>query len=280
MTVAQALQDAYALLAQVPDGKLDAQWLLSHVLGVKRLALTLMQDQPLSAAQEAAFTDYVTRRAKREPLQYILGSAHFMGRRFVARPGVLIPRDDTETLAQMAISRVKPGDRVLDLCCGSGNLAIAIKLACPKAEIWASDVSQEAVILTRENARQLGAEITVAQGDLFNPLRGQRFDVIVSNPPYIPAGELPGLQAEVGFEPALALSGGEDGLSFYRAIIREAPHFLAPGGFLMLEVGDGQAEALHALLPPGFAHWQMARDLSGLLRAAETRRKDYDAGEV
>ena len=280
MTVAAALQEACALLARVPDGKLDAQWLLSHVLGVKRLALTLMGDQALNAAQEAAFAGYVSRRAQREPLQYILGCTYFMGHRLLVRPGVLIHRDDTETLSQMAIRRVKPGDKVLDLCCGSGNLAIAIKLACPKARVWASDVSREAVSLTRENAQQLGAEITVALGNLFEPLRGHRFDIIVSNPPYIPAGDLPGLQAEVGFEPALALSGGEDGLSFYRAILGEAPCFLASGGFLLLEMGDGQAEALGPLLPPGFTPWNMARDLSGLLRAAETQRKDYDAGKV
>ncbi|MGI6687919.1 MAG: peptide chain release factor N(5)-glutamine methyltransferase [Christensenellales bacterium] len=273
MTIAQALNGAYLQLqeARVPDFKLDAQWLLADLLGVKRLALTLMGDSLLDESRQAAYADLIARRARREPLQYILGTAEFMGHRFFVRPGVLIPRSDTETLAQMVIRRVKPGNRVLDLCCGSGCLAIAIKMACPEARVWASDLSEEAVSLTRENARRLGAEITVAQGDLFAPLRGHRFDLIVSNPPYIPAADLPGLQAEVGFEPAMALDGGEDGLRFYRAILAQAPHFLIPGGWLMVEVGDGQAEALSGLLPPGFTPWRITHDLSGLPRAAETR---------
>jgi len=276
LTVAQALNEACARLslARVPDFRVDAQWLLAQVLGVGRLALTLMGDTALDAAQEAAFMGFVTRRASREPLQYILGSASFMGHELLTRPGVLIPRDDTETLAQMALSRVKPGDRVLDLCCGSGNLAIAIKLGCPGALVFASDLSDEAVALSRENARRLGAEVFVSQGDLFSPHAGRLFDIIVSNPPYIPSGEIPGLQAELGFEPALALNGGADGLACYRAILAQAPRFLKPRGYLMLETGDGQAQALDALLPPGFEPWRMSRDLSGLPRAVETRRKD------
>lgn len=276
MTIAQALAGAYRQLAdgQVPDYQLDAQWLLADLLQVKRLALTLMQDSPLDDAQQAAYADRLARRARREPLQYILGTAEFMGHRLMARPGVLIPRNDTETLAQMAIRRLRPGHRVLDLCCGSGNLAIAIKMARPDCAVWASDLSPEAVSLTRENARFAGADITVIMGDLFEPLRGQRFDLIVSNPPYIPAGDLPGLQAEVGFEPALALDGGEDGLRFYRAILAQAPHFLKPGAWLMLEMGDGQAADLEALLPGVFADWRVEKDLAGLPRAVETRLID------
>lgn len=273
MTVAQALSRAYErlLTAGVPDYRQDAQWLLAQVMQVKRLSLTLMQETGLNEAQEAAFGDFVARRASREPLQYILGTADFMGHQLLVRPGVLIPRQDTEILAQMAISRVRPGARVLDLCCGSGCLAIAVKLACPKAAVWASDQSEEAVRLTRENAARLGAEITVTLGDLFQPLRGRRFDLIVSNPPYIPRGELSSLQAEVGFEPRLALDGGADGLRFYRAILEEASQFLNPGGLLMLEMGDGQAAAFPSLLPDGFRPWRIENDLAGLPRAAETR---------
>ncbi len=273
MTVAQALSLAYERLqaAGVPDFRQDAQWLLAQVMEVKRLSLTLMRETRLNEAQEAAFGDFVARRASREPLQYILGTADFMGHQLLVRPGVLIPRQDTEILAQMAISRVRPGARVLDLCCGSGCLAIAVKLACPKAAVWASDQSEEAVRLTRENAARLGAGITVTLGDLFQPLRGRRFDLIVSNPPYIPRDELPSLQAEVGFEPSLALDGGADGLRFYRAILEEAPQFLNPGGLLMLEMGDGQAAAFPSLLPDGFRPWRIENDLAGLPRAAETR---------
>lgn len=273
MTVAQALSRAYGKLraAGVPDFRHDAQWLLAELFQVKRLGLTLMQDTPLDEAREAAFEALIARRAAREPLQYLLGSADFMGHRLSVRPGVLIPRNDTETLAQMAIRRVKPGDRVLDLCCGSGCLAIAVKMACPGASVWASDLAQEAVSLTRENAARIGAGITVTQGDLFQPLRGQRFELIVSNPPYIPSDELPRLQAEVRFEPAAALDGGADGLSFYRAILARAPGFLSPGGWLMVEIGDGQAETFPSLLPAGFEPWRIVSDLSGLPRAAETR---------
>lgn len=276
MTIAQALALAYKRLrqAQVPDWQLDAQWLLADLLKVKRLALTLMQDQLLDAALQADYESRLARRERREPLQYILGTAEFMGHRLFTHPQVLIPRNDTETLAQLAIRRIKPGHRVLDLCCGSGCLAIAIKMACPGALVWASDLSEEAIRLTRKNASHLGAEITLALGHLFEPLRGQRFDLIVSNPPYIPQADMQTLQAEVGYEPALALAGGEDGLDFFRAILAQAPFFLNPGGYLMLELGDGQAKALHALLPAVFHPWQMARDLQGLTRAAQTRLMD------
>ena len=272
MTLAHALSRAYGKLraAGVPDFRHDAQWLLAELFQVKRLGLTLMQDTPLDEAREAAFEALIARRAAREPLQYLLGSADFMGHRLSVRPGVLIPRNDTETLAQMAIRRVKPGDRVLDLCCGSGCLAIAVKMACPGASVWASDLMQEAVSLTGKTRRASGPA-SPSPGGLFQPLRGQRFELIISNPPYIPSDELPRLQAEVRFEPAAALDGGADGLSFYHAILARAPGFLSPGGWLMVEIGDGQAETLPSLLPAGFEPWRIVSDLSGLPRAAETR---------
>lgn len=269
MTVREALRRAAALLAdaRVPDARLDAEYLLAELLGTDRLRLLADGDTPLVPECEKAYDAWLARRARREPLQYILGTQPFMGLTLRVTPDALIPRADTETLCEEAYRRMRPGMRCLDLCTGTGALAIAMKAHCPGAEVYASDISKQALSLAEANAKRLGTEIHFCQGDLFAPLGEMDFGLIVSNPPYIPSGELPGLQAEVRFEPALALDGGRDGLDFYRRIAGGAPARLSPGGALLMEIGSTQAEPVTGLLErAGLTEIRVLKDLAGLDR--------------
>ena len=272
MTIRQALDTAARKLsaAGVDSPLLDARLLLADLLDTPYLQLLTAQDTPLAEDVLARFSALVSRRAMREPLQYILGHAHFMGHAFLTAPDVLIPRQDTEALCERALAHVRPGSRVLDLCCGSGCLAISLKLAMPEARVCAGDLSPAAVALTARNARRLGADVDIRQGDLFAPFAGLRFDLILSNPPYIKTGDLEGLQREVQQEPVLALDGGPDGLMVYRRILMEAAHYLNPGGCLLLELGDGQAVEVGPLVPPGFSAPVIHQDLAGGDRVLET----------
>ena len=275
MTVGEALKSGTQRLAEagVPDSQLDARLLLAHLLNKNHLELlALHREQALEAALLAQYDALLIRRAAREPLQYILGVAHFMGHAFAVRPGVLIPRQDSEPLVLLAIENCRPGQMALDLCCGSGCLGISLQLACKGVQVYAGDISPEAIALTRRNAHSLGATLDIRQGDLFAPFAGLLFDCILCNPPYIPEGQLPLLQAELGHEPALALAAGVDGLDFYRRVLEEAPGFLQPGGLLLLELGDGQAEAVSTLVGPSFEYPRIHLDLAGLPRVLETRR--------
>ncbi len=257
--------------AGVPDARLDAQWLLAEVTGLPRLQLLAQAETVLDEEAQARFFSLVALRQEREPLQYILGRAPFMGHEFLVRKGVLIPRADTETLCVHAAGLLRPGMRVLDLCCGTGCLGISLKLACPGADVWLSDLSGDAVSLAKKNAVLLQAEVRILRGDLFQPLTDQSFDLILSNPPYIPSSDLPGLQPEVLREPSLALDGGPDGLAFYRRIIGEAKDHLNPGGILLLETGDGEAEAVSALPGADYQKPAVFPDLAGRPRVLETR---------
>ena len=268
MTRRQALGRAVSRLqrADASDAALDAQWLLAHVCGAERLALLLALDEPLSAQEWTCFDALLARREAGEPLQYVLGEASFLGRAFRVDPRVLNPRADTETLAEAMCACLTPGLRVLDMGAGSGALAISAALACPQARVTGADISEDALAVARENGERLGARVEWVRSDLFSALEGRCFDMIVSNPPYIPTGELKGLQREVRREPVLALDGGEDGLACYRAIVRGLPGRLCPGGSLLLEVGDGQAARVRALLEKLFDSTAVLADLSGLDR--------------
>ncbi len=265
----QRLTEAIECLSAtgVPDARLDAEWLLAAASGMKRLPMLMALDVLLSDDEAALFGQMVSRRALREPLQYIIGSEDFMGRAFRTDARALIPRADTETLCAEAILRLRPGMRALDIGTGTGALAVSMALACPGVSVTAVDISADALALAQENAGALGAQIRFIQSDLFAALDGETFDVIISNPPYIPAGELSGLQREVRFEPALALHGGADGLDFYRRIMLALPGHMLRGGALLFEVGDGQAADVSALMAPHFDAVRTAKDLSGLCRA-------------
>lgn len=273
-TVLEALKAAEQRLQEVPDPRLDAEWLLSEVLGVSRLEMLLNKRRELTEAEAAAYEALLVRREGREPLQYILGSQSFMGFSLKTDSRALIPRNDTEALCEEALKYVRPGGRVLDLCTGSGALAAAIKKLRPGAEVWAADISEAALSLAKENAERLGAEVKFVRGDLFSAVDGEKFHVIVSNPPYIPESLRGRLQAEVEREPALALFAGDDGLDFYRRIVQEAPAHLLPGGRLCLEIGDGQGDAVKALLYEEFADIQILNDLNGLPRVVSAAVKE------
>ena len=259
--------------AGVPDPEVDAALILSQLTGKVPLFLrtddwTALPDDVLSA-----FDTLAARRLTREPLQYILHEQSFLGRSFHVDERVLIPRPETELLAERAIEALhrKGSERVaLDLCCGSGCIAVSMALAVPDATVHACDLSEGALAVTRRNADTLGANVTLHQGDLLGAVKGLAFDVIVSNPPYIPTEDCAVLQQEVLQEPSMALDGGADGLDFYRRIAREAPAFLRSGGTLLLEIGyDQDAAVLRLLEDAGFRDCRAHEDYQHIQRMIE-----------
>lgn len=280
MNRGNALREATRKLQSVDtsDAALDAQLLLAHVCDESRLSLLLTLAESLSNTQAESFQQLLALREGGLPLQYVLGEAHFMGHRFMVDERVLIPRWDTEVLCEAAISRVQSGVgmqtasrakrdvRVLDIGTGSGAIAISIALACSSVQVVAVDISDDALAVARHNAARLGATVTCMQSDLYASLGAQRFDLIVSNPPYIPTQALSTLQQEVQREPLLALDGGADGLTYMKRIVAELPSRLEPGGSLLLEVGDGQSEQVAALLHGLFETIKVQRDLHQLAR--------------
>lgn len=236
--------------AGVPDAQVDASLLLSHITGQNPMNLRLDSWSQVSLADETALRALCEKRKARTPLQYLTGVQSFLGRDFHVDERVLIPRPETELLAERAIAllRAEASPTALDLCCGSGCLAVSMALGAPKAAVHAADLSVGALAVTQMNAQRLGAKVTLHQGDLFGALpAGLRFHVIVSNPPYIPAADCLELQEEVRREPMMALDGGADGYDFYRRIAEDAPHFLHFGGTLLMEVGFDQADTAMAL---------------------------------
>lgn len=230
-----------------PDPEADAMWLLSDALRVPRGALPLRLDEELSGEPLQWFRQALARRESGEPLQYVEGFAYFYGRKFRVDPRVLIPRSDTETLCEAALGRLKPGMRALDLCTGSGILAVTMALEKPGVSVVGADISVGALEVARENALLLGAKVEWAQGDLFQAVSGT-FDLVVCNPPYLSKQDMASLQPEVAREPGLALYGGEDGLDFYRSIAPQLPERLNPGGLALFEVGLGQAEDVAGII--------------------------------
>ena len=260
--------------AGIPDPEVDSAALLSHVTGRAPLMLRLDMDTALTEAELSAFGRLRQRRLQRVPLQYLTHEQPFLGHSFYVDERVLIPRPETELLAELVIEALRAMDApaALDLCCGSGCIGISAALAVPGAQVHAADLSLDALTVTRRNAEALGANVTLHQGDLFAAVEGLRFDLIVSNPPYIPAEECPALQPEVLREPVMALDGGADGLDFYRRIAREAPLHLTAGSMVFLEVGWNQAEAVCALMrEAGFRETMAHADLQGILRMVEAR---------
>jgi release factor glutamine methyltransferase len=268
----------------IETARLDADLIVAHALGVKRITLFLDPDRPLIEAELTAVRALVERRRAREPMAYILGEREFYGRSFVVTPDVLIPRPDTETLVDAALAFLRSregaaplaGD-VVDLCTGSGAVAITLAAECKDRSVWATDLSSRALAVARQNAERLGVaeRLTWCEGDLFAALApAQRFACITINPPYIGAHELAGLEADVrDFEPRLALDAGDDALSFYRRIARAAGQHLLPGGALMVEVGFDQAADVRALFEAaGFGSVRALRDLGGIDRVVAAVR--------
>ena len=259
--------------AGVPDARLDAELLLARVLEEDRLKMRLDGIRTLEDEQEQCFDALIARRQTREPLQYIEGEAAFMGLTFRVAPGVLIPRQDTEILCEEALSRMKPGARVLDIGTGSGALAVSLARLGTGAQVTAVDVSDIALSIARDNAQRLGAQVRFLKSDCFDAVAGETFDLIVSNPPYISREEMETLMPEVRCEPELALAGGEDGLDFYRRIAREAPAHLNEGGCLLFEIGWQQRDAVSALVRESVGEPFSLKDYGGNWRVVGALRR-------
>ncbi|MCS6945485.1 MAG: peptide chain release factor N(5)-glutamine methyltransferase [Sutterellaceae bacterium] len=263
--------EAAALLAAAGLPRREARALLAHVLAVPREALIADPQRPVPTAAAARFAQLAQRRRAGEPLAYLLGYCEFYGRPFAVNAAVLVPRPETETLVQLALARLRQmaAPWVLDLGTGSGCVAVTLALECAAATVLASDVSSAALAVARANAHRLGAQVAFFQGDWLAAVRGP-FDLIVSNPPYVAAGD-PHLAA-LRFEPAAALIGGDDGLAALRAIIKAAPSSLRSGGWLLVEHGYDQAAAVRALLRgAGFGAITTTRDAAGIERVTSAQ---------
>ncbi len=279
MTVHEALREAAELLtkAQVPDPEQDALLMLAHLLDLSPMQLRLSMNRELTPEDSARYRALSSHRAKRQPLQYLLHEQWFYGLPFYVDSRVLIPRQETESLCELGIAHLKglPAPAALDLCTGSGAIAVTLKCQCPHARVSATDLSQDALCVAQENARRHHAEITFHQGDLFAPLEGKTFDLILSNPPYIESAECLTLQKEVLQEPVMALDGGPDGLDFYRRIAAEAHTHLNPGGMLAMEIGYTQAGAVAGLLEAAgtYRSVSVVKDLYGLDRIVKAYKE-------
>jgi release factor glutamine methyltransferase len=262
VTVLEAIRKTSEFLDSkgVDSSRLQAELLLAHVLKLPRMKLYLSFDRVLLSSEVDGFRELVRRRGRREPLQHIVGTVGFCGLEFATRPHALIPRPETETLAELGWQFLNPhpapAPAAFDLGTGTGCLAVSLAVRCPRARIWAGDISPDALALARENASRHAVDdrLQFLEGDGFSPLPPEaRFDLIVSNPPYIPSAEIQTLQIEVrDHDPRAALDGGIDGLDFYRRLAAEAGAFLNAGGRLMVEFGDGQAPALRDLFSAGY----------------------------
>ena len=250
MTIREVLKQAAIRLeaAGVPNGDYDAAVMLAHVLEEDALMLRMNSWKNMPAEKLESYEAIIARREKREPMQYILGSTGFMGLDFHVEPGVLCPRPDTEILCEEALKRLAPGAHVLDIGTGSGAIAVSVAKLGKDVHVTAVDVSDTALRVAGGNAERNGAQVRFVKSDCFAALAGEKFDMIISNPPYISRTEMETLMPEVRMEPELALFGGEDGLDFYRRISREAGAYLKQGGCLLFEIGWQQKDAVCDLL--------------------------------
>jgi len=248
--------------------RLTAELLLAHALSCDRVRLYLDFDKPVAEPELSRYRDLVRRRADGEPTAYVVGRREFYGRPFRVDARVLVPRPETELVLEAALGALPEGGRALDLCTGSGCLAVSLALERKGARVVATDVSGDALAVARENAVALGAVVEFAAGDVWAGVHGDEpFDVVVSNPPYIPAKEMTELPREVRREPCIALDGGVDGLSVLRRIVAGAPKWLRPGGVLCVEMHERHANELPRLcLEAGFERAEARRDLAGLPR--------------
>ncbi|MEN3278675.1 MAG: release factor glutamine methyltransferase [Massilia sp.] len=262
-----------ALQAGLPLDPLENRILLCHVLGLSRVGLITGSERALTAEEAARLAALVARRQAGEPIAYIVGQREFFGLPFQVSPAVLIPRPDTELIVELALERLAPRARMLDMGTGSGAIAVAVAHTRPDALVTALDVSDAALAVARANAAASGANVRFVRSDWFAALDGEVFDLIASNPPYIAAGDAHLAQGDLRFEPVGALTDHADGLSALHTIIAGAGAHLVPGGWLLLEHGYDQAEAVRALLAAGgYTEVQSWRDLGGIERVSGGRR--------
>ena len=285
-TVADALAWTadYFSRKEVENPRRSAEWLLSAATGLSRIELYAHFDRPLTEVERAEFRSAIERRATGEPLQYVTGEMPFRHLVLQVKPGVFIPRPETEVLVDAVLEyldRIGAGElAVLDLCTGSGAIAVSIAYERPGVHVHATEIVPATAEVARENARRAGVEdrVTVLDGDLFGPvlagLRGT-FDVVVSNPPYIPTADLADLPAEVGgFEPRVALDGGADGLDVVRRIAEDAQGWLKPGGVVVVETDTSCAKEAARILSRWYEGVEVRRDLTGRDRIAFGIRRE------
>jgi len=285
-TVEECLRGAALLLerAGIDTARLDAECLLAHVLGCRRWELLLGRARRLEAEAFARFLLLLQRRELREPLAYLTGNREFWSLSLAVSPGVLVPRPETETLVEAALAAVRggggSGGTLLELCTGTGAVAVALARELPEARLIATDVSRRALRVAQQNAEAHGvaARVRFLRGDLWRALDGAvpagTLEAVVANPPYIPSGEVGQLMAEVQWEPRRALDGGPDGLAFHRQIIQGAPRFTRAGGWVLLEIGAGQGPQVAALFEESgaFEAPRIVADLAGRDRVVMARR--------
>lgn len=269
MTYQEIYREACELLenAGIADARTDAWILLEYVTGVSRTLFYVEPGRELAddAAQE--YKRLLAQRVKRIPVQHLTGEQEFMGMTFQVNPSVLVPRQDTEVLVELAEKVFRPGMRVLDMCTGSGCIGVSLAVRNQGLAVTGADISGDALDMAEKNAENLGADVKFVQSDMFSEIEGN-YDMIISNPPYIPTAEIERLETEVKLhDPFGALDGREDGLHFYRILAEEGPAHLKQGGYLMLEIGHDQSAAVEKLLKEnGFIEVRTEKDLAGLDR--------------
>lgn len=258
-----------SLLRQAPLPALETRILASHALALTRVQLITQSERAFNAAEAQCLESLIRRRLAGEPIAYLVGEREFFGLPFIVTPAVLIPRPDTELLVELALERLPQGGRIVDLGTGSGAIAVAIAHQRPDAHVSALDASADALAIAQQNADRNNVSVTYLQSDWYAGLGNARFDVIVSNPPYIVKDDPYLAQGDLRFEPADALTDHADGLSDLRAIVSGAVRHLATGGWLLMEHGYDQAQAVRAMLAAqGFDQVQSWRDLAGIERVS------------
>ena len=271
MTLKQAYEYGQEQLknAEIDDAALDAWYLLEYVTGVSRAMYFLDMNREISLEQETKYCSYVATRAKHVPLQHITGVQEFMGLEFLVNEHVLVPRQDTEVLVECVLEDLKSGMHILDMCTGSGCILLSLLKLCGMSNVKGVgvDISEEALKVAKKNAEKLEVNARFISSDLFCDVEG-KYDVIVSNPPYIRTSVIEELKEEVKFhDPFIALDGKEDGLYFYRRIVEESPKYLIKGGKLYFEIGHDQGEDVSKLMKDaGFVDVTVKKDLAGLDR--------------
>ncbi|MBQ3855005.1 MAG: peptide chain release factor N(5)-glutamine methyltransferase [Anaerovibrio sp.] len=266
--------EEYFAKAGIDTPRLDGEVLLCHVLQKERIHLYVHFDQPLTPAELAQYKDYIRQRVRHKPVAHIVGHKDFMGLDFKVTEDTLIPRPDTEILVEAVISRLKTGGEnmgvIADIGTGTGAICLSLLNYLTSLKAVTVDISDKALAVARENAEKLGLSdrIEFYQGDLLEPIKNRQFTAIVSNPPYIPEGDIGTLAADVkDYEPISALAAGPDGLDCYRRLVAEAGALLAEEGFLAMEIGINQREALEKLAQEhGWGRVEMVKDLAGIDR--------------
>lgn len=258
--------------AGICEASLDAWYLLEYVTGISKASYYGNPEREISEEEEESYFSYIKKRCERIPLQHLTGEQEFMGISFLVNEHVLIPRQDTETLVEEVLKKLKPEMKVLDMCTGSGCILLSLLKLYKKGKITgtAADISAKALDVARKNAQRLGMDVRFIQSDLFENITSEmKYDVIVSNPPYIPTAVIDSLQDEVKlYDPYIALNGREDGLYFYREIIKESVFYIKNGGWLAFEIGHDQARAVSELMKmAGYENISVKKDLASLDRA-------------